>query len=245
MIQLDKVSKTYLMSKDNAIRAVLETSLEIKKGEFLVITGRSGSGKTTLLNLIAGLTRPSTGRVFLDGQDLWSLTDQQQSHLRNRKIGFIFQFPSLLPSLTALENVVLPTIFNADHAKDPGDARAIELLETVGLTEKLNAYPRQLSAGQQQRVVVARALLNQPELLLADEPTSDLDEQTETEIMDMFQQIHRDSGITIVLVTHSTQLVRYGSKSIHMAGGVIDTAGDHSRKGMGIRGQNGFSDDRG
>jgi lipoprotein-releasing system ATP-binding protein len=245
MIQLDKVSKTYLMSKDNAIRAVLETSLEIKKGEFLVITGRSGSGKTTLLNLIAGLTRPSTGRVFLDGQDLWSLTDQQQSHLRNRKIGFIFQFPSLLPSLTALENVVLPTIFNADHAKDPGDARAIELLETVGLTEKLNAYPRQLSAGQQQRVVVARALLNQPELLLADEPTSDLDEQTETEIMDMFQQIHRDSGITIVLVTHSTQLVRYGSKSIHMAGGVIDTAGDNSGKGMGIRGQNGFSDDRG
>jgi putative ABC transport system ATP-binding protein/lipoprotein-releasing system ATP-binding protein len=222
MIQLEKVSKTYWMSKENAIHAVLETSLDVKKGEFLIITGRSGSGKTTLLNLIGGLTRPSAGRVFMDGQDLWSLTDQQQSRIRNRKIGFIFQFPSLLPSLTALENVVLPTIFNADHVKETGNLRAVELMETVGLGDKPNAYPRQLSAGQQQRVVVARALLNQPELLLADEPTSDLDEQTETEIMDMFQQIHHASGITIVLVTHSTQLVRYGSRAIHMAGGVIE-----------------------
>jgi lipoprotein-releasing system ATP-binding protein len=224
MIQLEKVSKTYWMSRENAIHAMLETSLEINKGEFLIITGRSGSGKTTLLNLIAGLTRPSSGQVFLDGQDLWSLSDQQQSLIRNRKLGFIFQFPSLLPSLTALENVVLPTIFNADHTKGTGTPRAVELMETVGLNDKHNAYPRQLSAGQQQRVVVARALLNQPELLLADEPTSDLDEQTETEIMDMFQQIHIISGITIVLVTHSTQLVRYGSRSIHMAGGVIESS---------------------
>ncbi len=227
MIQLKKVSKTYWMSKENAIHAVLETSLDIKKSEFLIITGRSGSGKTTLLNLVAGLTRPSSGQIFLDGQDLWSLTDLQQSRIRNRKIGFIFQFPSLLPSLTALENVVLPTIFNADHAKGTGLPRAEELMETVGLNDKLSAYPRQLSAGQQQRVVVARALLNQPELLLADEPTSDLDEQTETEIMDMFQQIHRNSGITIVLVTHSTQLVRYGSRSIHMAGGVIESSANN------------------
>ena len=224
MIQLEKVSKTYWMSKENTIHAVLETSLDIKKGEFLIITGRSGSGKTTLLNLVAGLTRPSSGRVFLDGQDLWSLSDQQQSLIRNRKIGFIFQFPSLLPSLTALENVVLPTIFNADHVKEAGYSRAVELMETVGLKDKPNAYPRQLSAGQQQRVVVARSLLNQPEILLADEPTSDLDEQTETEIMDMFQQIHHASGITIILVTHSTQLVRYGSRSIHMAGGVIESS---------------------
>jgi len=224
MIQLEKVSKTYWMSKENTIHAVLETSLDIKKGEFLIITGRSGSGKTTLLNLVAGLTRPSSGRVFLDGQDLWSLSDQQQSLIRNRKIGFIFQFPSLLPSLTALENVVLPTIFNADHVKEAGYSRAVELMETVGLKDKPNAYPRQLSAGQQQRVVVARSLLNQPEILLADEPTSDLDEQTETEIMDMFQQIHHVSGITIILVTHSTQLVRYGSRSIHMAGGVIESS---------------------
>ena len=220
MIELEQVSKTYWMSKENVVHAVLETSLEIKRGEFLIITGRSGSGKTTLLNLIAGLARPSSGRVFLDGQDLWSLADRQQSLMRNQKIGFIFQFPSLLPSLTALENVILPTIFNKDN-KEMGNARAVELMETVGLKDKLNAFPRQLSAGQQQRVVVARALLNQPDLLLADEPTSDLDEQTETEIMDMFQEIHHTSGITIVLVTHSTQLVRYGSRSIHMAGGMI------------------------
>ncbi len=222
MIQLEKVTKTYRISKDNAIHALLETNLEIKRGEFLIITGRSGSGKTTLLNLIAGLTHPSSGKIFLDGQDLWCLADQQQSLIRNRKIGFIFQFPSLLPSLTALENVVLPTSFNTDHAKVSATPRAVELMDTVGLKDRLNTYPRQLSAGQQQRVVVARALLNQPELLLADEPTSDLDEQTESEIMDMFQQIHRSSGITIVLVTHSTQLVRYGSRSIHMAGGMIE-----------------------
>jgi putative ABC transport system ATP-binding protein/lipoprotein-releasing system ATP-binding protein len=226
MIELENVSKTYWMSKENVVHAVLETSLEIKKGEFLIITGRSGSGKTTLLNLIAGLARPSSGRVFLDGQDLWSLADRQQSLLRNRKIGFIFQFPSLLPSLTAMENVILPTIFNKNN-KEMGNARAVELMESVGLKDKLNAFPRQLSAGQQQRVVVARALLNQPDLLLADEPTSDLDEQTETEIMDMFQEIHHTSEITIVLVTHSTQLVRYGSRSIHMAGGVIEGSEYH------------------
>lgn len=222
MVQLEKASKTYRMSKENAILAVLETDLTINQGEFLIITGRSGSGKTTLLNLIAGLTRPSTGKVFLDGQDLWSLSDLQQSQLRNRKIGFIFQFPSLLPSLNTLENVLLPTIFNPNHTGEAGEIRARGLLEKVGLIDKLSAYPRQLSAGQQQRVVVARALLNQPELLLADEPTSDLDEQTEMEIMEMFRQIHFESGITIVLVTHSTQLVSYGTRSIHMAGGAVE-----------------------
>jgi putative ABC transport system ATP-binding protein/lipoprotein-releasing system ATP-binding protein len=222
MIRLEEVSKTYWMSKENPIHAVLNTTLEIKEGEFLIITGRSGSGKTTLLNIIAGLTRPCTGQVFLDGQDLWKLTDQQQSLVRNRKIGFIFQFPSLLPSLTALENILLPTIFSTNRDKETQSARAIRLMDSVGLKDKLNAYPRQLSAGQQQRVVVARALLNQPEILLADEPTSDLDEQTETEIMDLFHQIHSASDITIVLVTHSTQLIRYGSRSIQMTGGVIE-----------------------
>jgi ABC-type lipoprotein export system ATPase subunit len=141
--------------------------------------------------------------------------------LRYQKIGFIFQFPSLLPSLTAFENVVLATAFNQNHAKEIRKERAIELIEAVGLKEKLDVLPRQLSAGQQQRLVVARALLNQPELLLADESTSDLDEQTEIEIMDLFQQIHHSSGITIVLVTHSTQLVVYGTRSIKMAEGVI------------------------
>jgi len=221
IISLDNVSKTYTLSQENLVRAVRGVSLDVKRGEFLVITGRSGSGKTTLLNLIAGLTRPSSGKVFVDGQDLWNLSDRQQSCLRNQKIGFIFQFPSLLPSLTALENVALPTIFNSNHEKEIGNPRALELIEAVGLKDKVNAVPRQLSAGQQQRLVIARALLNQPELLLADESTSDLDEQTEIEIMDLFKQIHQTSGITIVLVTHSTQLVVYGTRSIKMAEGEI------------------------
>ncbi len=221
MIVLDNVSKIYQLSNDNRVCAVLNVSLEIPRGEFLIITGRSGSGKTTLLNLAAGLTRPTSGRVLVDDVDLWGLSDRQQALLRNQKIGFVFQFPSLLPSLTTLENVALPNIFGVNHVQPLAQQRAENLLEKLGLGDKLSAYPRQLSAGQQQRVVIARALLNQPEVLLADEPTSDLDEQTELEIMDLFQEIHRNSGITIALVSHSSQLVHYGSRSIRMAAGRI------------------------
>ncbi len=219
MIKLENVTKVYALSQENRVTAVQNVSLRIEPGEFLVITGRSGSGKTTLLNLAAGLTPPTSGRVLFDDLDLWSLPDRKQSLLRNRKFGFIFQFPSLLPSLTTLENVTLPIIFNHNRAKEPAQPRALELLETLGLSDKLAVYPRQLSAGQQQRVVIARALLNNPEVLLADEPTSDLDEQTEYEIMDLFKEIHERSEITIVLVTHSSQLVQYGTRSIRMAAG--------------------------
>ena len=221
MIRLENVSKIYSLSQENTVSAVREVDLEITAGEFVVITGRSGSGKTTLLNLIAGLTRPTSGRVFLDGADLWTLSDRQQSGLRNRKIGFIFQFPSLLPSLTTLENVALPSIFTQNGVRSAAYERAAELLQIVGLEDKLNSLPRQLSAGQQQRVVVARALLNHPGLLLADEPTSDLDEQTETEIMQLFRNIHQSTTITIVMVTHASQLVRYGTRAIHMAAGKV------------------------
>jgi ABC-type lipoprotein export system ATPase subunit len=221
MIELNQVSKTYTLGKDNLVRAVREVSLAIYDGEFLVITGRSGSGKTTLLNLIAGLTRPTSGQVCWDNIDLWSLSDRRQSLMRGQKIGFVFQFPSLLPSLTTRDNVTLPTLFYFNGSSEDKLARASELLKMVGLNDKLIAYPRQLSAGQQQRVVVARALMNNPQVLLADEPTSDLDEQTETEIMDLFAKIHEETGITIVLVTHSTQLVSYGTRSIKMANGVI------------------------
>ena len=144
--------------------------------------------------------------------------------MRNQKIGFVFQFPSLLPALTVLENVTLPTVFGANGAQPGNRERARELLETVGLASKISVLPRQLSAGQQQRVVVARALFNQPELLLADEPTSDLDEKTEHEIMDLFAEIHGETGITIVMVTHTTQLVRYGTRSLRMAEGRIAEA---------------------
>ena len=225
MITLQDVCKKFTLSQEQTVRAVEHVSLEVQEGEFVVITGRSGSGKTTMLNLIAGLTRPTSGKVFLDGIDLWSIPDVKQSALRNRKIGFIFQFPSLLPSLTAQENVALPSIFNKNSGQTVTDEKAVDLLKTVGLADRLHSYPRQLSAGQQQRVVVARALFNQPELILADEPTSDLDEQTENEIMELFREIHHNTGVTIVMVTHSSQLVVYGTRAVKMAvGRVVEPA---------------------
>lgn len=222
MISLENVAKEYSLADQNVIQAVQGVSLEVARGEFVVITGRSGSGKTTLLNLAAGLTRPSSGKISLDGFDLWSLSDKEQSSLRSRKVGFIFQFPSLLPTLNVLENVTLPVIFNGQRQADErASKRADELLTLVGLEDKRLAYPRQLSAGQQQRVVIARALMNRPEIILADEPTSDLDEQTEREIIELFAKIHREAGVTIVMVTHTSQLTAYGTRSIEMAAGKI------------------------
>ncbi len=221
MITLQNVTKVYDSGKGSSVHAVRGVTLAIGSGEFAVIVGRSGSGKTTVLNLAAGLTRPTTGRVTLDGVELWNLSDRQQSHMRNRKIGFVFQFPSLLPALTVLENVILPTTFGANgHGAESRD-RAKALLVRVGLSDKLSAYPRQLSAGQQQRVVIARALINQPQVLLADEPTSNLDEKTEMEIVDLFRDLHASLGLTIVLVTHTRQLVSSGMRSIEMADGRI------------------------
>jgi len=221
MIALRDVTKTYKVSKEVAVTAVRGVNLEVAPGEFVIITGRSGSGKTTLLNLAAGLVKPTSGEVRLGDVNLWSLSDREQSLLRNQKIGFVFQFPSLLPALTVSENVALPTTFGTNHVGANPHARAAQLLEMVGLSDKLSVYPRQLSAGQQQRVVIARALIRQPQVLLADEPTSNLDEQTEREIMDLFRDIHARTGVTIVMVTHTTQLVSYGTRAIEMASGLI------------------------
>ena len=221
MIMLENVTKTYPSERQRPVVAVQEVTLEIPRGAFLVVTGRSGSGKTTLLNLVAGLTRPTAGRIWFESADWQALPDRRQSIIRNQKIGFVFQFPSLLPSLTTLENVVLPGIFGHGRAHSATYDRARALLRSLDLADKLGAYPRQLSAGQQQRLVIARALLNEPEILLADEPTSDLDEQTELEILELIKKLHVNTGITVVLVTHSTQLVRYGTQSIKMAEGRV------------------------
>jgi ABC-type lipoprotein export system ATPase subunit len=222
MIQLQNVTKTYQLGKGNAIDAVCGLDLEINRGEFAVIVGRSGSGKTTVLNLAAGLTRPTSGRVSFDGMDLNHLSDRLLSNLRNRQIGFVFQFPSLLPTLTVLENVILPTGFAPSNSLlEERHYRAESLLEKVSLSTKLYAYPRQLSAGQQQRVVIARSLINQPVVLLADEPTSNLDEKTEKEIMELFSDLHTSLGLTIVLVTHTCQLVTSTMRSIEMNEGRI------------------------
>jgi len=219
MVSLRSATKTYEGAKNGAaVTAVDGVNIEVEHGEFLVITGRSGSGKTTLLNIAAGLVRPTSGEVYFDGSDLWKLSDAEQSRLRSERIGFIFQFPSLLPSLTVLENVILPASFTG---RDGSAARAAELLDLVGLADKHRAYPRQLSAGQQQRVVIARALINEPSVLFADEPSSDLDEQTEREIMGLFKQIHGEGAMTILMVTHTGQLVSYGTRAIDMAAGRI------------------------
>ena len=176
--------------------------------------------------MAAGLTKPTSGTVLLDGTDVWGLSDKEQSRLRNRKLGFVFQFPSLIPTLSALENVMLPVSLgdrngNNGHGPntDGGRAKAVELLETVGLGDRLTSFPRQMSAGQQQRVVIARALMNEPELLFADEPSSDLDEQTETEIMTLFADIHARTGVSIMMVTHASQLIEYGTRAVEMSAG--------------------------
>jgi ABC-type lipoprotein export system ATPase subunit len=222
MIVLQNVTKTFLAKDGVPVPAVKGVSLTVRKGEFVILTGRSGSGKTTLLNLVAGLTRPSAGEVRLGDVNLWALSDREQSELRNRKVGFIFQFPSLLPPLSVIENVLLPLHFRTNGTADATD-RARDLLATVGLADKLGAYPRQLSAGQQQRVVIARSLVNRPEVLLADEPTSNLDEQTEGEIVGMLREIHASTGVTILMVTHTRQLIPYGTRALEMAGGLIQT----------------------
>jgi ABC-type lipoprotein export system ATPase subunit len=220
MISLRGINKTYKLPAGQSVTALRDVDLEIGRGEFLVITGRSGSGKTTLLNIGAGLTKPSAGEVRLEDVDLWSLSDKERSLLRNRTMGIVFQFPSLLPTLSVLGNVTLPLAFDR-HQRSDGRVRGTELLEMVGLGDRLDSYPRQLSAGQQQRVVIARSLINEPELLLADEPSSDLDEDTENEIMALFSRIHRETGITIVMVTHARQLVAYGSRHAQMALGAL------------------------
>jgi ABC-type lipoprotein export system ATPase subunit len=224
VISLRGVSKSYDLDGGRSVTALHDVDLNVERGEFLVITGRSGSGKTTLLNVASGLAKPTTGTVLLDGVEFSSLSDAEQSNIRNRKIGFVFQFPSLMPALSVLANVTLPRAFGRDNHTN-GHERGAVLLDMVGLADRLGSFPRQLSAGQQQRVVIARALVNRPELLLADEPSSDLDEETEREIMDLFGRVHKETGVTILMVTHTKQLVSYGTRHVEMAAGTLQPGG--------------------
>jgi putative ABC transport system ATP-binding protein len=221
MIRLEEVTKTYPLGREKVVTAVQSVDLDVARGEFLAITGRSGAGKTTLLNLVAGLTRPSQGRIAWGEVDLWRLPDAQRSRLRNRRLGFVFQFPSLLSSLTVAENVALPTVFGSPHRQSTVHRRTDELLQMVGLADRRDAYPRQLSAGQQQRAVIARSLIVEPEMLLADEPTSNLDAGTEREMMALFAEIHATQGVTVLMVTHAPQLVPACARLVEMAEGVI------------------------
>jgi putative ABC transport system ATP-binding protein/lipoprotein-releasing system ATP-binding protein len=221
-IELQQIRKVYSLD-EATIHAVEEVSLQIERGEFISIVGHSGSGKTTLLSIMGGILAPTSGKMLFNGTDVYSLTDDEISEYRAGNIGYVFQFASLLPVLTAKENLMLPSLFKpggADNGKV--ESRAIELLDMVGLKDKINAFPSQLSGGQQRRVAIARALMNDPELLLADEPTGDLDEETEAEVMSFFRKTSQEQNLTFILVTHSMELAGDAKRKIRMTHGKVE-----------------------
>jgi putative ABC transport system ATP-binding protein/lipoprotein-releasing system ATP-binding protein len=218
MIVLKDLTKTY-QNGGVLIKAVDNVNLEIKKGEFVSIVGHSGSGKTTLLSLIGGLTKPDRGKVLIDDTDIWTLSDPELSAFRNQKIGFIFQFASLISTLSVIDNLLLPTTFSKETQEVY--ERAKELLEMVELSDKINSYPSQLSGGQQRRVAIARAFMNRPDIILADEPTGDLDEETEAEVMELFHKVNKKEGTTFLMVTHSKDLASQAKKMLRMTGGRV------------------------
>jgi putative ABC transport system ATP-binding protein len=222
VIQLEDVRKTYHTGEVD-VHAVRGVTLEIAKGEFVAVLGASGSGKSTLMNIVGCLDRPTSGRYLLDGIDVSGLDRDQLADIRNRKLGFVFQGFNLLSRTTALENVELPMMYTRDHLS-PGEQRehALRALEIVSLAERANHHPNQLSGGQQQRVAIARALVNNPAVLLADEPTGNLDSRTSVEIMDVFQKLN-EQGITIVMVTHEPDIARYTKRNVVMRDGVVIT----------------------
>jgi ABC-type lipoprotein export system ATPase subunit len=201
--------------------AVHEVSFELQAGEFISIVGRSGSGKSTLLAMLGALTKPTQGTVLLDGNDIWTMSEADLATLRNRKIGFIFQFPSLLSNLTAVDNVAIPALLGRSMAVEAAYARAYELLARVGLADRADAYPDSMSGGEQRRVVIARALINSPPLLLADEPTSDLDEDTENDIIALLEELQRSEAFAFVLVTHNLALAQHAERVYEMRQGAL------------------------
>jgi ABC-type lipoprotein export system ATPase subunit len=201
--------------------AVRGANLELRRGEFISIVGRSGSGKSTLMAMLGALTKPTEGRLLLDGTDVWTLSETERAIFRARQVGFIFQFPSLLANLTAADNVAVPALLSRSMAAEEAYARAHELLTRVGLADRANAYPGSMSGGEQRRVAVARALINAPPLLLADEPTSDLDEDTETDIIDLLESLQLTESFGFVLVTHDLELAKRARRCFEMRQGTL------------------------
>jgi len=219
LIALDHISKTYKMGEFE-IHALRGISLQIRKGEFVAIMGTSGSGKSTTMNILGCLDKPTKGSYFLDNEDVSKLSKDQLADIRNRKIGFVFQGFNLLSRTSALENVELPMLYLG--IKNPERTRrAKEALELVGLGERINNMPNQLSGGQQQRVAIARALVTQPSIILADEPTGNLDSRTSVEVMEVFQFLNNERGITIALVTHETDIAQYAKRMVVFKDGKI------------------------
>ena len=222
IIQIDGVHKTY-QTGDVLVHAVRGISLRIEKGEFVAIMGASGSGKSTMMNILGCLDRPTKGHYLLDGIDVSGLDRDELAEIRNEKIGFVFQGFNLLSRTSALENIELPTLYSQKPlSSEQQFQKAIEALELVGLKDRAEHQPNQLSGGQQQRVAIARALVNEPRLLLADEPTGNLDTQTSIEVMGIFQKLNAQ-GITIVMITHELDIASYTKRNVVMRDGEILT----------------------
>tara|TARA_R110000868_G_scaffold40243_2_gene139078 strand:- start:232 stop:945 length:714 start_codon:yes stop_codon:yes gene_type:complete len=220
VIRTEHIAKVYVMGTEE-VHALRDISITIKQGEYVALMGPSGSGKSTLMNMIGCLDTPSSGQYFLDGQDVSRMSDNQLAEVRNKKIGFVFQTFNLLPRSTALENVTLPLIY-AGFSKSDRIVRGEKVLNQVGLGDRMTHQPNELSGGQRQRVAIARALVNDPALILADEPTGNLDSKTSIEIMGLFEEIHK-SGNTIIVVTHEEEIAQHAHRIIRLKDGLVET----------------------
>jgi ABC-type lipoprotein export system ATPase subunit len=220
IIEVRNITKEVKLNREQKLTILNGVNFRVNQGEMVAIIGASGSGKTTMLGLIGGLDVPTTGQVFINGQDISKLKEKELARVRNRTIGFVFQFFNLVPTLTALENVMLPVQFDKKPQFKP-EERAKELLELVGLGHRLNNRPGQLSGGEQQRVAIARALANQPALLLADEPTGNLDSQRSEEILELLADLRRRLGLTVCVVTHDPKIAAMCDRRVTMKDGVL------------------------
>ncbi|BDF59880.1 ABC transporter ATP-binding protein [Christensenellaceae bacterium] len=221
LLKCEQVTRKYSRGEKNFFTAVNKADFSIEAGDFVSIIGKSGSGKSTLLNMISGLLRPTSGRILLNDKEFWTEDEKQMAYVRNTSLGYIPQGLSLLANLTALDNVRLPYFLH--KREGDGTARAEMLLEKVGLKGRGGSYPSQLSGGEMKRVAIARALMNEPLLLLADEPTADIDEETTREVMELFTEI-RAEGSTILMATHELENVAYGNRVFRMSGGNLSEA---------------------
>ena len=219
VIRLENVSKVYDLGEIQ-VQALRGVSLEVREGEFVAVMGPSGSGKSTVMNILGCLDRPTRGHYYLDGVDVSGMSKTDLARIRNRKLGFVFQQFNLLSRTSALENVELPTVY-AGISPEERTKRAMESLTRVGLADRAGHHPSQLSGGQQQRVAIARGLVNRPSILLADEPTGNLDSRTSVEIMDILQTLNNEQGLTIVLVTHESDIARYAKRTLEFLDGKL------------------------
>ena len=221
VIAVRNLVKTYVVGEVE-VKALRGVNLEVRQGEFLAVTGPSGSGKSTFMHIIGCLDRPSSGQYVLDGEDVSTMSKDALASVRNKKIGFVFQGFNLLSRTSALDNVELPLLYGGNGMKTrERHERALEMLALVGLGNRADHHPNQLSGGQQQRVAIARALINRPSILLADEPTGNLDTRTSIEVMGIFQRLNQERGITIVLITHEMDIAEYGTRMVSFRDGQV------------------------